>query len=242
MVLNQDKPSKRLEFYSGVKSVSPILIGVIPFGLVFGILGLESGLTSLQTFLMSSIIFAGASQVAFVQLVSNGTLPIITIISVGIINLRHFLYSAALSKYLGHLPIKWKIPLAYLITDEAFAVTIKRMINGKESIFSHYYLLGSGITLWLTWQTSTLSGILLGKTIPEEFNLGFTIPLVFLSLIAPNVIKYKSHALCALAAGSFAVIFHSLPSNIWIILASLIGLLTAAFVNKIELNIQKKIS
>ena len=168
MIYNQSKSSKSSEFFSGVKSVSPILIGVIPFGLIFGILGVESGLTSLQTFLMSSIIFAGASQVAFVQLISSGTIPIITITSVGIINLRHFLYSAAMSKYLGHLPIKWKIPLAYLITDEAFAVTIKRMTNEEKSIFAHYYLFGSGITLWLTWQISTLIGILLGKTIPAE--------------------------------------------------------------------------
>jgi|TARA_B110000196_G_C21038250_1_gene611125 4-azaleucine resistance transporter AzlC len=234
MATNINKSLRRTEFYSGIKSVFPILIGVIPFGLIFGILGLEAGFTSVQTLLMSSIIFAGASQVVFVQLFSSGALPVITILSVGIINLRHFLYSAAISKHLAHLPIKWKIPLAYLLTDEAFAVSIKRMSGEEDSKFSHYYLLGSGITLWLTWQVSTLSGILLEKTIPEELNLGFAIPLVFLALIAPDVIKYRSHAICALSAGTFAIIFHNLPLNLWIIVSAIIGLLVGAIINKID--------
>ena len=85
MVTNIRNSSKNKEFFSGVSAVLPILIGVIPFGLIFGILGLEAGFTAIQIFFMSSIIFAGASQVAFVKLVSSGTVPFITIISVGII-------------------------------------------------------------------------------------------------------------------------------------------------------------
>ena len=234
MAVNINKSSKRIEFYSGVREVAPILIGVVPFGLTFGVLGPEYGFTPVQTFLMSLIIFAGASQVAFIQLASSGTAPPITILSVGIINLRHFLYSAAISRYLAHLPIKWKIPLGYLLTDQAFAVTIKHMENEGESEFSHYYLLGSGITLWLSWQTSTLIGILLGKTIPEELNLGFAIPLVFLSLIAPEIVKHKSHALSALTAGAAAVIFHDLPSNLWVIFSSGIGLAVGIIINRIS--------
>ena len=230
------KPSKHIEFYLGVREVAPILIGVIPFGITFGVLGAEYGFTAVQTFLMSSIIFAGASQVAFIQLASTGTVPLIIILSVGIINLRHVLYSAAISRYLAGLPVKWKIPLSYLLTDQAFAVTIKHMENEGESEFSHYYLLGSGITLWLAWQASTLIGILLGKTIPEELNLGFAIPLVFLALIAPEIVKHKSHALSALSAGAAAVILHDLPSNLWIIFSSGIGLAVGVMINRISSN------
>ena len=228
--------SKRSEFYLGVREVAPILIGVIPFGLTFGVLGPEYGFNPIQTFLMSSIIFAGASQIAFIQLASTGTAPLVTILSVGVINLRHVLYSAAISKYLAQLPVKWKIPLGYLLTDQAFAVTIKHMEKEGKSEFAHYYLLGSGITLWLSWQTSTLMGILLGKTIPEELNLGFAIPLVFLSLIAPEIVKHKSHALSALSAGAAAVIFYDLPSNLWVICSSCIGLAVGVTVNRISSN------
>ena len=77
-------------------------------------------------------------------------------------------------------------------------------------------------------------GILLGKTIPEELNLGFAIPLVFLSLIAPEIVKHKSHALSALSAGAAAVIFYDLPSNSWVIFSSCIGLAVGMMVNRIS--------
>ena len=233
MVTNIRNSSKNKEFFSGVSAVLPILIGVIPFGLIFGILGLEAGFTANQTFFMSSIIFAGASQVAFVKLVSSGTVPFITIISVVIINLRHFLYSASIAKYLAHLTTPWKIILAYLLTDEAYAVSIKRLQEEKENTaFCHYHLLGSGITLWLTWQTSTFLGIVLGQIIPEELNLGFAIPLVFLSIIAPEIIKYKSHAICALGAGILAILLNNLPLNLWIIFSSIFGLIIGVLFDK----------
>ena len=228
--------SKRSEFYLGIRAVAPTLIGVIPFGLTFGVLGPEYGFTPIQTFLMSSIIFAGASQIAFVQLASTGTPPLVTILSVGVINLRHVLYSAAVSKYLAQLPVKWKIPLAFLLVDQAFAMTIKHMEKEEESEFGHYHLLGGEITLWLLWQASTLMGILLGKTIPEELNLGFAIPLVFLSLIAPEIVKHKSHALSALSAGGAAIILYDLPSNLWVIFSSCIGLAVGMMVNRISSN------
>jgi len=235
MVTNIRNSSKNKEFFSGVSAVLPILIGVIPFGLIFGILGLEAGFTANQTFFMSSIIFAGASQVAFVKLVSSGTVPFITIISVGIINLRHFLYSASVAKYLAHLTTPWKIILAYLLTDEAYAVSIKRLQEEEEEVntaFYHYHLLGSGITLWLTWQISTFLGIVLGQIIPEELNLGFAIPLVFLSIIAPEIIKYKSHAICALGAGILAILLNNLPLNLWIIFSSIFGLIIGVLLDK----------
>ena len=164
---------------------------------------------------------------------SSGTLPFITVISVGVINLRHFLYSASIAKYLAHLTTPWKIILAYLLTDEAYAVSIKRMQKEEENTaFYHYHLLGSGITLWLTWQTSTFLGIAIGQIIPEELNLGFAIPLVFLSIIAPEIIKYKSHAICALSAGILAILLNNLPLNLWIIFSSIFGLIIGVLFDK----------
>ena len=113
-------------------------------------------------------------------------------------------------------------------------MTIKHMEKEGGAEFVHYHLLGSVITLWLLWQTSTFIGILLGKTIPEELNLGFAIPLVFLSLIAPEIVKHKSHALSALSAGAAAVIFYDLPANLWVIFSSCIGLAVGMMVNRIS--------
>ncbi len=148
------------EFWKGVLAQLPVQLGVIPFGLVFGILGLASGLTPTQTILMSSIIFGGASQVVFTQLWSFGTSPIVTGGSVAIINMRHIIYSANVSHHIKFLPFKWRIILGYLLTDEAFAVSYQEFENKNR--FAHYHLLGGGLTLWIVWQISTIAGVLLG--------------------------------------------------------------------------------
>jgi len=119
------------EFWLGVRHELPLQLCVIPFGLVFGILGLASGLTGLQTILLSSILFGGASQVVFAQLWAAGVPPLVVCGSVGVVNLRHVLYSASMAQYLRHLPLRWRILLGYLLTDEAYAVSIKRFQDGR---------------------------------------------------------------------------------------------------------------
>ena len=162
------------EFWLGVRHELPLQLGVIPFGLVFGILGLTSGLTSLQTILLSSILFGGASQVVFAQLWAAGVPPLVVGGSVGVVNLRHVLYSASMAQYLRHLPLRWRILLGYLLTDEAYAVSIKRFRDGPDSPYQHYHLLGSGVTLWVAWQASTLIGVLGGTTIPVSWSVSYT--------------------------------------------------------------------
>ena len=112
------------EFYYGIRDELPFQLGVVPFGLIFGMLGIASGLTPAQTILMSSIIFGGASQVVFAQLWATGTPPIFIGTSASVINLRHVLYSASVAPYLRQLSLKWRIALAYLLTDEAYAVSL----------------------------------------------------------------------------------------------------------------------
>ena len=137
------------EFWLGVRHELPLQLGVIPFGLVFGILGLASGLTGLQTILMSSILFGGASQIVFAQLWAAGVPPLVVGSSAGMVNLRHVLYSASMAQHLQHLPLRWRILLGYLLTDEAYAVSIKRFQDVPHSPYQHYHLLGSGVTLWI---------------------------------------------------------------------------------------------
>ena len=106
------------EFFLGVTAMLPLLLGVVPFGLVFGVLGINSGLTETETILMSSIVFAGASQVVFAQLWAAGSANFVIASSVALINLRHVLYSASVAEYLKKLSFKWRIILGYLLTDE----------------------------------------------------------------------------------------------------------------------------
>lgn len=215
--------SKSEEFWSGVRQELPLIVGVAPFGLVYGVLGVASGLTELQTILLSSILFAGASQVVFVQLLANGTPSPVVATSVSVVNLRHSLYSASVASYLRKLPRKWRVLLAYLLTDEAYAVSINRFQNGDPSPNQHYHLLGTGITLWASWQVSTVVGVYFGTTIPDGWSLDFVIPLTFIALVAP-LLNGKPEIIACLSAGLVSIIAQPLPWKIWIIMASLTGI------------------
>ena len=187
-------------------------------------MAIESGLTFLQALLMSSIIFGGASQIAFVQLLSNSTPYGVIVTTVGAINSRHLLYSISMVEYLNKLSLSWRVTLAYLLTDEAYAVSIRKFINYSDKSILHYHLLGSGITLFLSWQISTLLGVWLGNDLPEFLDLQFIIPLTFIAIIIP-MIKSKSTLITVISSGISALIFKNLDINFWIILSGLTGIL-----------------
>ena len=112
------------EFWNGVRDEAPILLGVVPFGLVFGALAISAHLSTLAAQAMSSIIFAGSAQFIAAQLVGTGTSGLVILMVVFVVNLRHALYSASVAPHVKHLKTGWKLLLSYLLTDEAYAVTI----------------------------------------------------------------------------------------------------------------------
>ena len=212
-------------FKQGILEELPLQLGVFPFGIIYGIMAIESGLTPMQAFLMSSIIFGGASQIAFVQLISNATPFGVLVTTVGAINSRHFLYSISMMEFLKNLSIKWRIVLAYLLTDEAYAISIRRFINEPNTSFLHFHLLGTGITLFFSWQISTLIGVLLGGDLPQFLDLQFIIPLTFIAIIIP-MIKSISTFLVVIASAFSGLILKSLDINFWIIVSGMIGVVT----------------
>ena len=221
------------EFWKGVLAQIPVQLGVVPFGLVFGVLGIASGLTVLQTILMSSIIFGGASQVVFAQLWSIGASPIVTGGSVAIINSRHIIYSANISKYISVLSLRWRLALGYLLTDEAFAISFQEFENRNR--FAHYHLLGGGLTLWVFWQISTVTGVFLGANIPTYLNLEFAIPLTFIAIILPRL-KSIAQISTAVTAGIIAIFGQEIPYGLWIIVASISGMFIGGLINQRKLK------
>ena len=217
--------SKRLawqEFGLGVRDQLPLQLGVVPFGVVFGVLGTSAGLSAFETIVMSSLVFGGASQIVFVQLWAAGAPPVIVGGSVAIVNARHLLYSAAMAPYLASKRLSWRVGLAYLLTDEAFIVSSKRFQASDHAELAHFHLLGSGLTLWACWQFATIFGVFAGTTIPEGWHLEFAIPLTFIALIAP-LLRNRPHVVASFVASGVAVIGQSLPYNSWLILAAGLG-------------------
>ena len=207
----------------GFLDVIPLTIPVIPFGIIYGVIAIEIGLSPLVAFCMSFIIFAGSSQIAFAQLFSAGASPLVMISSVAVINSRHFLYGAVLSQYLNKLNCYWKILLSYLMTDQAFSVSLSYLKKNHKKKNAHFHMLGSGLTLWFLWQLSTLAGIILGNIVPEQLGLTFAIPLTFLSLIISELRK-KDHLIVIAVSGLASLALYDFPFKIYIIVSAFLAL------------------
>ncbi len=221
----------RVEFFTGVKAELPMIIGVIPFGMIYGILALNAGLPASAAQAMSVIIFAGSSQFISAQLFSLSVPAVINVFTIGVINLRHALYSASISPYLEKLPNRWKWSLAYLLTDEAYAVTILHYQEEGDDRNKHWFFLGAGLTLWTTWQLSTAAGIFLGASVPESWSLDFAIALTFIALTVP-AIKDRASLGAALSAGVIAVIAFNLPLKFGLLAAASIGIMVGLLIER----------
>ena len=222
----------------GIADVSPLMIPVVPFGIIFGVIGMELGLSAYMTFGMSVIIFGGASQIVLLQLFSGGASSLVTITSVGAVNSRHLLYGAVFSEYLSHLKLSWKIILSYVLIDQAFAVSNTYFKKNKEDEFKHYHLLGAGFTCWIVWQISTILGIVLGSVVPEELGLSFTISLTFIALLINDFRKFRNIIVMLVSAVVATVGYNMIPFQAYIIVAALSALLIATLLTLI--NLKKK--
>ena len=217
--------SPRWEFLAGVKAELPILLGVMPFGMIYGVLAVGAGLPVETAQAMSVIVFAGSAQFVGAQLLRLSTPGIIVILTTFVVNLRHILYSASIAPYLKRLHWRWKLILAYLLTDEAYAVTITHYdrTSDEGAPHRHWYFLGAGLALWSTWQVSTAIGILLGAQIPSSWALDFTLALTFIALVAP-MLNDKPSAAAALVAGLAAMLTVGWPYKLGLMAAAVSGI------------------
>ncbi len=211
------------DFLAGVRAELPLLVGVFPFGLIYGASAISAGLSPAAAQLMSSIVFAGSSQFAAVQLVHDVAPAIVIIVTIAMVNLRHMLYSASVAPYLKDLTGRWKGLLAYLLTDEAYAATAIHYQAEGITPTGHWFLLGAGLALWTTWQASTALGIFLGAALPASWPLDFALPLTFIAMAVP-VIKDRPALAAALASGLVAMLAYGLPYKLGFIVAALAGI------------------
>ena len=216
--------NKKLKiFFRGVIDVLPLMIPVVPFGIIFGAIGIELGFGPYLTYASSIIIFSGASQIVIFQLFSAGASTLVSITSSAVVSSRHLLYGAVVSQYLSHLSIYWKIALSYLLTDQAFAVSNEYFKKNKENKIKHYHLVGSGLTLWLIWQVTTIIGIVLGSIVPDELGLSFTIPLTFLALLV-TYLRSIDHLIVIILSGVSSILFFDIPFKAYIIFSGIVAL------------------
>lgn len=220
------------EFWAGVRAQLPILIGVVPFGAIYGALAIGAGLPPAAAQAMSVLVFAGSSQFIATSLFAIATPWPVIVLTTLVVNLRHAWYSASVAPFVAHLPRRWKLLLAYLLTDEAYVIAIQRYTGPPpEPDYRHLFFAGNGVALWVTWQLSTAVGVFVGAQVPPEWNLDFALPLTFIALLATSI-SDRPASLAALVAGLVALLAAGLPYQLGLVVAAAAGITTGALTSR----------
>lgn len=214
---------ERVLFLEGVRAALPLLLGVIPFALICGIASMEAGLPVWQAVGISLVVFAGASQLAVIHLFVIGAPAVVMVLTALVINLRFVMYSASIAPHFRDLPARWRRLISYLLTDQAFALSLTKFSEPKGCRYPLAFTLGTGVTIFFVWQSFNALGILLGASVPESWGLDFGIPLTFMALLVPAV-QDRPTLVAALVSGITAVVASGLPYGLNIIFAALLGI------------------
>lgn len=210
------------DFLAGARGALPILIGVIPFAMISGVAAVSVGLTFFETLGMSVLVFAGASQLVVFQLMSTGSPWLIMVLTAWVINLRFTMYSATLAPYLQKLSLWQKALLAYMLSDQAFGVSLTHFVT-NETVNHRWFYFGSALTVWVAWQISAVIGSLLGALVPASWGFDFAFPLSFMALMFGSL-RDRPTVVAALTGGIIAVLAKGLPYNIGLVLATFLGI------------------
>ena len=225
--------SKKQLFSRGMLDIAPHMLSVIPFGIICGAIGVDLGFNPYLVYAMSIIIFGGASQIVFLQLLSGGASSLVAVTSVGVINSRHLLYGAVLSEYLEKLSFIKKLLISYVVVDQGFAESNRFFKKNKTEKYLHFHLLGTGVTMWVCWQIATLAGIILGSFVPEELGLKFAIPLTFIAIVVQDL-KKIDHVIVMLVCGISSLLFFDAPFKSYILISPVIALFVAALLLRLK--------
>lgn len=208
---------------NGIKSALPIVLGYIPIGFAYGLLGVKSGFTISQVMALSLFVYAGSAQFIAISLLSAGTSVITLVTTIFIVNLRHFLYSTSLSQFMKYISRK-RIPiLSFFITDETYAVAITDLQNNNDYDKNYFYQLF--LTSYTTWVLSSFLGSISGTLIGGSINIGldFALPAMYIALLLMQMTGYKKIFISIFSGLLSIALMLVLPGNTNVIIAALIG-------------------
>ena len=221
-------------YWMGFREGVPFLLVVIPFGLLFGVVATEAGLTTTQTMAFSSVVFAGAAQFAALQLMVDNA-PILIVLATALaVNLRMAMYSASLSVWLGKAPFWKRALIAYVNVDQSYAVSINRFEDEPDLTLPGRiaFFFGAVTPVCPMWVVATGLGIWIGTEIPDWMALDFAVPICFLAIIAP-MMRTLAHVVAATTSIVFALLLAGIPYNFGLLIAAVFAMIAGAQIERV---------
>lgn len=215
----------------GIADALPLFVPAVPFALVIGLAIVESGINPLAGWSGSWLIFGGAAQLTLVSLLGSGAAAVAATTAALVVNARHLMYSVALAPTYQKQPawFRWLGP--YFLIDQMFAL-VSLETDSEPETFRTYYL-AAGITFWTLWQITTALGLAIGPVIPEEWNLAFAVPLLFIGLIVLGVDR-SSKVVAALVGAGVAYVFAGLPNRSGLLVGGLVGIISGTIAERMR--------
>lgn len=173
--------------WAGLKAIAPLMPGSVAFGLAFGALVSATGISPWTGIYASATVVGGASQISVIESIRAGAPAVIAIVTALIINARFALYSAALGPVFASFPRRWKLGLAHLMTDQAAVVALQRADDYPDPVRRRWFVVGSALPFVVVWIMGTVAGVVAGPIIPDAWQIGFIVPLMFIAVMVPTL-------------------------------------------------------
>lgn len=219
--------------FLAAKDALPLMLGLIPFGLAYGVLSRQAGLSWFESVLMSLFVFAGAAQFTAVSMIASiGLQSELIIFTTLLINLRHFLMGASLAPYLQELSFGKQAILSFGMVDESYALTITKFTQKGAD---YEYQFGANLAIYLAWSLTSAVGAALAGFIgdPLKWGLDFAMPATFIVLLIPQLKTWTEGAVCIVAAVISVLGALLLPGKWYIIIASIVATIVGGGLEKI---------
>lgn len=207
----------------GLLDMLPLCLAVIPWGILCGSLAIQNGFSALETQAMSLLVFAGSAQLVAIELIAGNT-PLLTILfTTFIISSRHFLYGLAVRHKIIDQPMRWRLPISFVLTDELFAFSQHR--KAYRTKIRLIYALSAGFSFYIAWNLWTLIGIVAGAMLPDLTHLGldFAIAATFIALVIPGI-KNIASLVTVIVAGISATLLKSIEFELWLVCSALLAM------------------
>lgn len=221
------------EFVDGARDTIPMMVGAAPFGVIFGTLVSAGPLHPWHGQLMSLVVFAGSSQFIALGLIASHAGFAVIWATTLVVNVRHVLYSATLAPYVARLPVRWRLALGGMLTDEVFAVAYAHYRHASPGEIGPHYFLGSGLAMYVNWQIWTLAGLLFGAAFPRLQSLGLDFAMVatFIAIVVPQLVSLRYIAAAA-TAGVVALACAGLPYKLGLLAAVAAGVAVGVILSR----------
>jgi predicted branched-subunit amino acid permease len=213
---------------SGARAMAPWLTGIVPLGLVIGVLAANSHLPTLAGWLTGPAIYAGSAQVTAIQMLAAGAAPVAVVATVLLINARLFFYSVAIAPHWRGTPIWWRLVAGYLLVDPSFVVGTNRYGQPGDQRRAHAHYLGAALLLWVTWLVAIAVGAVAGARLPAWLHLDFLVPLYLVGQVVPRL-RQSAPRYAAVASAGVAAMAVGAPMQLGIPVGILVGIAAALF-------------